>query len=282
MPDALSVQPAPPRPAGELIQPPAVREEPVPMGITERRLRLILDALERDGRVSVKELAARLAISTETVRRDLRDLERRGHARRVYGGAVTDRPEGDQPFDARARVATREKARLAEAALPLFEDGMTVFIDAGTTTLALARLLIGRRLHIHTNALDIAGLMGGACAAQVTVLGGEVRPEYRGLFGHRTLSGLREHVYDVAVMGIVTVHLAHGFMDLGHDEAVIRRAARTQTRRSVILADDSKFGRLGTVRTFALADIDTLVTNAPLARDFAHAFHSAKVDVIHA
>ncbi len=252
------------------------------MGITERRLKLILDALERDGRVSVKDLAARLDISTETVRRDLRDLELRGHARRVYGGAVTDRPEGDQPFDARARVATREKARIAEAALPLIEDGMTIFIDTGTTTLALARLLTGRRLHIHTNALDIAGLMADDAQAQVTVLGGELKPDYKGLFGHRTLAGLREHVYDLAFMGIVTVHLERGFMDLGQEEAVVRRVAVEQTRRSVILADASKFGRLGTVRTLGLGDIDTLVTNAPLASDFAHAFHSANVDVIHA
>ena len=177
------------------------------------------------GRVTVKDLATRLAISTETVRRDLRDLELRGHARRVYGGAVLDRRESDRPFDERVRVGAREKARIAEAALPLVEDGMTVFIDAGTTTLAFARKLLGRRIRVHTNSIDIAALLAGDPQAQVTVLGGDMKPDYRALFGHRTLAVLREHIYDVAIMGIVTVHHAHGFMDLGEDEAVLRRFA---------------------------------------------------------
>ncbi|WP_311274432.1 DeoR/GlpR family DNA-binding transcription regulator [Methylobacterium sp. WCS2018Hpa-22] len=260
----------------------AAKEGMHAMGITGRRLDLVLDALERDGRVTVKDLATRLAISTETVRRDLRDLELRGHARRVYGGAVLDRRESDRPFDERVRVAAREKARIAEAALPLVEDGMTVFIDAGTTTLAFARKLLGRRIRVHTNSIDIAALLAGDPQAQVTVLGGDMKPDYRALFGHRTHAVLREHIYDVAIMGIVTVHHAHGFMDLGEDEAVLRRFAVERTRHSVILADSSKFGRLGTIRTFGLDAVDTLVTNAPLTRDIARAFQRTRVDVIHA
>ena len=252
------------------------------MSITEPRLQLILTELQRDGRVSVNELASRLGISTETVRRDLRDLEMRGHARRVYGGAVIDQKKDDQPFDERARVGMREKARIASAALALVEDGMTVFIDTGTTTLAFARQLVGRRITIHTNSIGIATLFADDPQSQVTVLGGEMKPHYRGLFGHRTVAAVREHVYDLAVMGIVTVPREHGFMDLGQEEAVLRRAAVEQTRRSVILADSSKFGRLGTIRTLGLGDVDTLVTNAPLASDFADAFRHLNVDVLHA
>ncbi len=252
------------------------------MSITEQRLHLILAELQRDGRVSVNDLSARLGISTETVRRDLRDLEMRGHARRVYGGAVIEQKRGDQPFEDRARIGMREKARIASAALPLVEDGMTVFIDTGTTTLAFARQLLGRRIAIHTNSIGIAGMFADDPHSQVTVLGGEMKPHYRGLFGHRTVAALREHVYDLAVMGIVTVHREHGFMDLGQEEAVLRRVAVEQTRRSVILADSAKFGRLGTIRTLGLGDVDVLVTNAALPRDFAEAFQRHNTDVIHA
>lgn len=273
---------SPPPPRDEGGPRPASRGRPPGTGITEQRLALVLDALDRDGRVSVKDLATRLAISTETVRRDLRDLERRGHARRVYGGAVADRRESDRPFEERVRVGAREKARIAEAALPLVADGMTVFIDAGSTTLAFARRLLGRRVRVHTNSIDIAALLAGDSEAEVTVLGGEMKPDYRAMFGHRTLGILREHVYDLAVMGIVTVHHEHGFMDLGQDEADLRRVAVEQTRRSVILADSAKFGRLGTIRTFGLDAVDTLVTNAPLSRDLAQALRHTSVDVIHA
>ncbi len=83
-------------------------------------------------------------------------------------------------------------------------------------------------------------------------------------------------------MGIVTIHLQHGFMDVGQEEAALRRAAVQQAGRSVILADSSKFGRVGSVRTFGLGDIQTLVTNAPPPADFAAAFQQSNVDVLHA
>jgi len=253
------------------------------MSITEQRLQLILGELQRDGRVSVKELAARLRVSTETVRRDLKDLEARGHTRRVYGGAVVDQKQGDRPHDERVRVNAREKSRIAAAAAPLIEDGMKIFVDSGSTTLAFTRYLLGRRgITIHTNFIEIASLMSTNPEADVVVLGGALKPEYKALFGAQTLAAIKEHFYDVAVMGIATVHAEHGFMDLGEEEALLRRAALAQSRRSIMLADSSKFGRLGTIRTFGLGDIDVLVTNGALSSEFAEKFQRTKVEVINA
>jgi DeoR/GlpR family transcriptional regulator of sugar metabolism len=262
---------------------PADRRRNGSMSITEQRLQLILGELQRDGRVSVKELAARLRISTETVRRDLKDLEMRGHTRRIYGGAVVDRKQGDRPHDERVRVNAREKSRIAAAAAPLIEDGMKIFVDSGSTTLAFTRCLLARRgVTIHTNSIEIAMLMSSNPQADVVVLGGALNPEYKALFGVLTLTALREHFYDVAVMGIATVHAEHGFMDLGEDEAQLRRAALAQSRRSIMLADSSKFGRLGTVRTFGLGDVDVVVTNGLLNSEFAEQLQRTKVEVIHA
>lgn len=253
------------------------------MSITEQRLQLILDELQRDERVSVKELAARLRISTETVRRDLKDLEMQGHARRIYGGAVINRKQGDRPVTERIRINTREKSRIAAAAAPLIESGMKIFIDSGSTTLAFARGLLTRRgITIHTNSIDIAVLMSGNPEADVTVLSGVLKPDYKALFGVLTLAAIREQFYDTVVMSPVTVHAEHGFMDLGEEEALLRRAAVAQSRRSIMLADSSKFGRLGTIRTLGLGDIDVLVTDGALNSDFAEKFKQSKVDVINA
>ncbi|WP_315836933.1 DeoR/GlpR family DNA-binding transcription regulator [Bradyrhizobium prioriisuperbiae] len=252
------------------------------MSITEQRQQLILDELQRDGRVSVNELAARLRISTETIRRDLKDLEMRGHARRVYGGAVMDRKQGDRPHDERVRVRAREKSRIAVAAAPLIKDGMKIFIDSGSTTLAFARRLLTRRITIHTNSIDIAALMSTNPEVDVTVLGGVLKPDYKALFGALTLAAIKEHFYDAVVMGIATVHAEHGFMDLGQDEALLRRAAIAQSRRSIMLADSNKFGRLGTVCTFGLGDVNVLVTNGALNGEFAAQFKKSKVKVINA
>jgi DeoR/GlpR family transcriptional regulator of sugar metabolism len=253
------------------------------MSITEQRLKLISAELQRDGRVSVNALAARLSISTETIRRDLKQLELRGEARRVYGGAVTDRRDADQPFADRLRVRAREKARIGAAVAPLIEDGMKIFVDTGTTTLAFARHLLGRpKVGIHTNSIDIAQLLCSDPDADVTVIGGTLRPLYKALFGPGAIKAVEERFFDLAIMGICTVHATHGFMDFGPDEALLRRATLAQSRRSIMLADSSKFGRLGSIKTFELTDVDVLVTDAPLPGDFAAQFQPSKVDVIYA
>ena len=253
------------------------------MGITEQRQQLILAELQRDARVTVKALAERLHISTETIRRDLKELEQHGHARRVYGGAVIDSKEGDQPFVDRLRVNARGKARIGAAAMSFIEDGMKIFVDTGTTTLAFARHLVNRpKVSVHTNSIEIVSLLSGNPAADVTVLGGVLKPSYKALFGHQTVKAVQEHVYDAIVMSICTVHPAHGFMDFGEEEAVLRRAARAQGGRAIMLADSAKFGRLGSVRTFDLGEVDVLVTDAMPATEYLEQFSQSKVDVLHA
>jgi oligopeptide/dipeptide ABC transporter ATP-binding protein len=106
------------------------------MSFTEHRLELIRDLLRQKQRVHVKDLVDHLKVSHESIRRDLRELETQGFARRVYGGAVIDQQESDQPFAERLRVGQREKARIGEAAAALVKDGMKIFVDEGTTALA--------------------------------------------------------------------------------------------------------------------------------------------------
>ncbi|EWY38570.1 DeoR family transcriptional regulator [Skermanella stibiiresistens SB22] len=253
------------------------------MSIIEHRLQLILDELRREQRVTVRFLSEKFAISAETVRRDLKELEAGGHARRIYGGAVMDTQKGDRPFVERLRVNAREKARIGAIAASLVKDGMTIFVDTGTTTLAFAQHMIGRRnVRILTNSIDIAGAFYDDPQANIRVLGGRLTPHYKALFGPETVTSLREHFFDLAVMGIGTVHIEHGFMDRGEDEAVLRRAARAQAKRSIMLADGSKFGRLGSVHTFPLDQIDVLVTDIPLAPDFAERFSQSEVEVLNA
>ncbi len=252
------------------------------MAITERRLHLILSELKRDNRVSVNDLSASLAVSTETIRRDLKALEARGEARRVYGGAVLDR-KTEQPFAERRRVQAREKARIGAAAAALVEDGMTIFVDTGTTTLAFARHLVSRPgVTVHTNSIDVADLLGRNPKADVHVTGGTLVPVFKSLFGPDTTRAVERNVYDLAVMSIGTVHAEHGFMDRGQDEADLRRVARGRAKRSLMLADGSKFGRLGRITTFALTEVDVLVTDAPLKGAFAEQLYPSRVEVLHA
>ncbi|AYM14581.1 MULTISPECIES: DeoR/GlpR family DNA-binding transcription regulator [Agrobacterium] len=253
------------------------------MSFTEHRLKLILDMLKQTQRVNVRELADYLQVSQESIRRDLKELEMRGYARRVYGGAVLDQQESDQPFTDRLRVSSREKAKIGEAAASLVEDGMKVFIDTGTTTIACLKHIETRRdLTVVSNSLAVAAHFFNLPQASVRVLGGRMRPDYQATYGHETVAALKEHFFDLAIIAISAIHAERGFMDFGEDEAILRRVAKAQAKRSIIVADSSKFGRLGSIHTFGLSEIDAVVTSGVIAREFSDQFNQSKVEIIHA
>ncbi|MCE6078283.1 DeoR family transcriptional regulator [Agrobacterium vitis] len=253
------------------------------MSFTENRIKHILEMLKLHQRVTVVALSEQLQVSHESIRRDLKELEIRGYARRVYGGAVIDGHDSDQPFGERIRVSAREKARIGEAAASMVENGMKIFIDTGTTTLACLKHLESRRdVTIVSNSIAVAAHFFPYPDASVRVLGGRMRPEYQATYGHETVAALREHFFDLAIIAISAIHLERGFMDFGEDEAVLRRIARGQASRSIIVADSSKFGRLGSIHTFGLSEIDAVVTSGVLPKDFSDYFSQSNVDIINA
>jgi DeoR/GlpR family transcriptional regulator of sugar metabolism len=253
------------------------------MSFTEHRLELIRDLLRQKQRVHVKDLVDHLKVSHESIRRDLRELETQGFARRVYGGAVIDQQESDQPFAERLRVGQKEKARIGAAAAALVKDGMKIFVDEGTTTLACLKHLETRKdLTIVSNSLAVAAYFYYLPTPSIRVLGGRLRPVYQATFGPETVMAMREHFFDLAIIAISAVHAERGFMDYGEDEAIVRRAARAQAKRSVIVADSSKFGRLGSIHTFGLHDVHAVITGATLTRDFSDQFEKSKVEIIYA
>lgn len=249
----------------------------------EQRLKHTLAELDRHGRVSVHELADFFRVSRETIRRDLKQLELDGHLRCIYGGGVRPRRDGDEPIADRMRVNAREKARIGAAASRLLKGDLKIFVDAGTTTLAFAKHLTGRpQLSVYTNSLDIVEMLCVPGGPEVHVVGGRLDPTYRAFFGRDSVDIVSRHYFDFAFVGIVGIDPRLGFLDLGEDEAFLRRALRRHSRHCVMLADNSKFGRHGSVCTYGLRDVDTLITDAPIPAEFATAIDQAQLKVIHA
>ena len=253
------------------------------MPLPDLRLNVILAELAQHNRVFVKDLANQLRVSRETIRRDLKQLELNGHLRCTYGGGVKPSVGGDLPDVMRMRVNAREKARIAARAAKLVRDDTTIFVDAGTTTLAFARHLVQReRVRVFTNSLDIAQLLSGGAVGEVTVIGGRLHASYRALFGPMALEAIGNYVFDAAFISIATVDYTHGFMDFGQDEAAIRRALAKHAKEVVMLADSAKFGRTATIRTLELRQVHRLVTDAKLPAEFSATLEEAGVDIFYA
>jgi DeoR family glycerol-3-phosphate regulon repressor len=253
------------------------------MALNDARHVFLLEQVALRGRISVADMAACLEVSLETIRRDLRALERAGHVRCVYGGAVAQRRDAlqDQPLQDRVRLRRQEKSRIARIALDLVPQGASLFLDTGTTTLALAQLLTARRdVTVCTNSLDIARLLAGAGLTAISVTGGEVRGSDNALVGHATVASVRARLFDIAFMGIAAVDLDHGYMDYGAEESVLRQTLLSHARRCVLLADRGKFGRTARLRTFGLGDVRTLVTDSKPPALFAKSFRDLAVEVL--
>ncbi|GAA4780335.1 DeoR/GlpR family DNA-binding transcription regulator [Microbacterium gilvum] len=255
------------------------------MYATERR-ELIEQALADDARVAVAELAERLAVTTETVRRDLAVLERAGVLRRVYGGAVPAGRGSLAEADLRERAGRSGAAKraIAERAAAEIGDGFagSLLLDAGTTTGALADLLparlAGARAEVVTHAIALAAGLSTADVA-LSVIGGRVRGITGAAVGARTVDAIEALRPEIAFIGTNGLSAEFGLSTPDPDEADVKGAIVRSARRVVLLADATKFGEESLQRFARLDEIDVLVTDAAPEGDLAAALRDAGVEV---
>lgn len=233
------------------------------------RLAAVLDALKAEGRVEVAQLAPRFGVSEMTVRRDLEDLERRDLCRRVHGGAIPGTSRSyEPPFGLREQRDAAAKDAIGAAVVELLGVGETVFLDVGTTTLAVARALQGRNnLTVLTPSLPVANLLADEAGLRVICLGGVARPGERSLVGSLTLQAVRQFYVDVLVLGIGGLDAEAGLTEFNLDDAAVKRAALERSRRLIVAADETKLGAVAFAAVAPADRVDVLVTNA--ARDHA-------------
>lgn len=238
----------------------------------------ILALLQTHERLSTETAAQALGVSRETIRRDLIELEQEGRLSRVHGGAVTLAAPAEPPYAERARLRQQEKrsiARLAAAALP---PGSSCFIDAGSTTLALAEALLARDdLQIVTNAIEVAMLLRRNPALQVTLLGGRLGTEVSATFGEGTIAEIDRLQLDWAVVSPTSLDPRLGAMNYDWQEATVARAMLAHARQRLLLADAAKLGQSSRVQVCACSAIDLLITEAGVAPALLQALRDAGV-----
>lgn len=250
--------------------------------LNQPRLDEILRLLSQQQRIKSIDLATSFDVSEETIRRDFKYLEGLGKLRRIHGGAILPRLNEEQPLQVRHRIKTQAKLKLAARAAQLVQEGMALFLDTGTTTLAMAQQLTSfRKLKVVTNSLDIAMLLTHQSENAVLLTPGDVRRNDNALIGPHTLEFARQFHYDIAFMGIGAVDVDLGFMDYEEPEALLRRTLARHSVNGVILADDGKFGHRTFVNTLPFDAVTTLVTNRPLDADFTARLQRDHVDILH-
>ncbi len=246
------------------------------------RQQAILSHARQDGRVDVRSLAEFFQVTPETIRRDLTALERRGLVQRAHGGAIPADRLGIEPALAdREGLLTVEKERIARAALAEIPDGGSVIFDAGTTTARLAAMVpTETQLTVVTNSLPIAAQLATHPNINLHLLGGHVRKLTLATVGSWANEALRGVAVDVAFIGTNGITAARGLTTPDLEEAKVKSTLIASARRSVVLADHSKFGReeFGVVAQLSL--IDCIITDSAVDSELMAEVEQTGVDVV--
>ncbi|RKO65794.1 DeoR/GlpR family DNA-binding transcription regulator [Desulfofundulus salinus] len=234
----------------------------------EERRQKILEIIGREQVVKVLDLSAYFNVSEATIRRDLQELEEAGFLKRTHGGAISNQAATFEPSLAEKEDQYQaEKIAIAGIAVQLVQEGDTVMLDAGSTTLQIARQLKQKRnITIVTNAVNIAWELA-AGNAEVILLGGNLRRRTLSLVGPITeniLSGLYVDKLFLATNGL---DLKKGLTTPNLAEAQTKKAMLNSAKEVILVADHSKFGRVSFSHICNLDRINCLITDngAPAA-----------------
>lgn len=221
----------------------------------------LLDLLARDGRVVAKTVADEVGVSEDAIRRDLRELAEEGKLQRVYGGALPI-PAADRPVRERHDLATESKERVARRAAASIRPGSTIVLDAGTTTLALARLLpAGTGITVITPSPAVALATAEHSDARVLMIGGELTRHSMVAGGGLAMEAIQHLAADVFFLGVTGVDPAHGLTTGELDDAVTKRAIAARCAETVALASEEKIGAASRYPVLPLEAITAVLTD---------------------
>lgn len=246
--------------------------------LVEERRQLLLDEVRRARSTRVVELARDLGVSEMTVRRDLAVLASEGKLKRVHGGAV---PFPIEPsFAVGAEQRLDEKRRIGAAAAALVQDGETILLEIGTTTLEVARHLAGRDVTVVTNNLAVYDVLLEDRSVEIVLLGGVVDRGFRSLLGSIAEASLTQLRADRVFLGASGIGADLSVLDEAVADLRIKRAMIQATSGPVVLVTDSTKFAHGGIRVCGPEELDVVITDTEAPKEMLAAADRAAVEAI--
>lgn len=258
--------------------------------LKEERLWRITQLLMKERKVLCNQLAEEFGLTLTSIRLDLSELEKRGIAKRVYGGAVLVEP-GDVHYalevnearlTERFGVQSREKEAIGRAAAGMIGDGETIMIDGGTTTFQVCRHLHDKRnLTVVSCALtNLWQELASKSNLQIFLTGGFLRSESFSLVGEVAENVVGSFRGTKAMLGIDGISFENGFTAVNFLEAAVKRRMVEASQELVIVSDHTKFGKVCPIPVAPISRASTLVTDAGVSPDDVDRLRAAGVRVV--
>lgn len=236
----------------------------------------IMRLLQTEGTITVSNLAERLGVSLETVRRDVKPLADDGSVVKMHGAIGLPNLTGEAPFERRMRDNAEGKRAIARHAAASIRDGNSIMLDTGTTTSYLARELLGhRRLTVVTNSSDVARTLAIVNDNKVYMAGGELRSDNGAAFGVSAIEFVSRFSVTHAYVTAGAIDAGLGLMDYNLEEAEFARMVLSRGAHTAVVTDYTKFGRHGLVQVCGFNGFNEIITDRQPPREIALAIRMA-------
>lgn len=229
----------------------------------ERRA-YIMKYMQEKGKVVIEDLAKEIDVSPMTIRRDLDFLESKDKIIRTHGGAISvQNLHQEIPYHNKKEKQIDEKSRIAEYASSLIEEGQTIILDAGTTTMEIAKKIVGLKdIIVVTTDLMTAAYLSKFKDIQVYCTGGIIQNEIGACIGNKAESFLSNIYADIAFIGASFIDLNRGITSPTMEKATIKKKMLEAADKTVLVADNTKFGKKGFAKVCLLEDLDLVITDS--------------------
>lgn len=248
--------------------------------LKEERQNRILEMLQENGKVVASELTEQFFVSEDTIRRDLRELTLQGRVQRVHGGALPHSPAA-VGYTQRLKMATQTKLVMARGSLRFIRDGQTIFLDGGTTTLQVARLLpTNLRATIVTTSPAIAVELSRLANADVLLIGGRLNKEMQVITGAVAVDAIRGIHADLCLLGICSLDEIAGITTSDYEEARTKSAMIRSSDRVLALAGAEKLSTISPFWVGAITDLSVLITEDTIPTDLLAPYEQLGIEVV--
>lgn len=244
------------------------------------RQKEIVETVEQTGFATVAELAERFDVTTQTIRRDVNALCVSQRLARFHGGVGLPNSIHNEDYTDRRTSLTAGKDQIGKLVAGLVPHRASVFMNIGTTTETVATHLLNHQsLRVVTNNLHIADMFSRKTDFETMVAGGVVRGSDGGIVGEAAIEFLSGFRLDIGIIGISGIDVDGALLDFDFREVRAAQAIIANARKTILVADHTKFGRAAMAKVAHLDDIDVLVTDQPVAPAYAEAIARAGVEV---
>lgn len=246
----------------------------------EERIGGIMEHLNRHRRIDIKEICQQFGVSRDTARRDLLKMEELGLVIRTHGGAVLPK-KSKEIYEYKERLVREsdEKREIGHFAASLVKSGDFIMMDASTTVQFAAENLSAEQVVAVTNSIDIADVLSRKKTVRTYLLGGELHPQHRFLFGQSTIEKLADYQVDKLFLGACGI-TADGLSYPHEEDGVVKREMIKRAKQVVVLADHTKFGDQMFYKIAGLDSIDLLITDRKPSRDMMEKLAEHHVELL--